>query len=141
MRELPILVLKQETPTLVVGLEVRAGQNGATLHPQGCLRALMLTVFHRTTKDAAAKILQGGFRDITSRYLTDREWSGVWVSDRPLDNSEGASGEALLQIDIAEDLLTAFEWVEEGKPFREWLVPAAVLNDAGTVRLLDESAD
>ncbi|HVQ79342.1 MAG TPA: hypothetical protein VMS82_05245 [Pseudolabrys sp.] len=97
----------------------------------------MLTVFHRTTKDAAAKILRDGFRDTTSRYLTDREWSGVWVSDRPLDNSEGASGE----IDIAEDLLTAFEWVEEGKPFREWLVPAAVLNDAGTVRLLDESAD
>ncbi|MFZ1188952.1 MAG: hypothetical protein WAO16_08215 [Pseudolabrys sp.] len=57
----------------------------------------------RTTKDAAAKILQGGFRDITGRYLTDREWSGVWVSDRPLDNSEGASGEALLQITIAED--------------------------------------
>ena len=81
----------------------------------------MLTVFHRTTKDAAAKILQGGFRDITGRYLTDREWSGVWVSDRPLDNSEGASGEALLQIDIAEDLLTAFEWVEESKPYREWL--------------------
>jgi hypothetical protein len=101
----------------------------------------MLAVFHRTTKDAAAKILQGGFRDTTSRYLTDREWSGVWVSDRPLDNSEGASGEALLQIDIAEDLLTAFEWVEEGKPYREWLVPAAVLNDAGTVRLLGESVD
>ena len=85
----------------------------------------MLTVFHRTTKDAAAKILQGGFRDITGRYLTDREWSGVWVSDRPLDNSEGASGEALLQIDIAEDLLTAFEWVEEmagtgSRPQRRW---------------------
>jgi hypothetical protein len=47
----------------------------------------MLTVFHRTTKDAAAKILQDGFRNTTGRYLTDREWSGVWVSDRPLDNS------------------------------------------------------
>ena len=46
-----------------------------------------------------------------------------------------------MQIHIAEDLLAAFEWVEEGKPFREWLVPADVLNDAGTVRLLDESAD
>ena len=33
----------------------------------------------------------------------------------------------------------AFEWVEEGKPYREWLVPAAVLNDAGAVRLLDKS--
>ena len=28
---------------------------------------LMVAVFHRTTKDAAAKILQGGFRDTTSR--------------------------------------------------------------------------
>ena len=80
-------------------------------------------------------------RNATGRYLTNREWSGVWVSDRPLDNSEGSSGEALLQITIADDLLAAFEWVEEGKPYREWLVPAAVLNDAGTVRLLDESAD
>ena len=91
--------------------------------------------------DTAIKILRDGFRNTTGRYLTDREWSGVWVSDRPLDNSEGASGEALLQINIAENLLTTFEWVEEGKPYREWLVPADVLNDAGTVRLLDESAD
>jgi hypothetical protein len=54
---------------------------------------------------------------VRSRERRDNaEWSGVWVSDRPLDNSEGANGEALLQIDIAEDLLTAFEWVEEGKP-------------------------
>jgi hypothetical protein len=87
------------------------------------------------------KILRDGFRNATGRYLTNREWSGVWVSDRPLDNSEGSSGDALLQITIADDLLAAFEWVEEGKPYREWLVPAAVLNDAGTVRLLDESAD
>jgi hypothetical protein len=89
----------------------------------------------------AMKILRDGFRNATGRYLTNREWSGVWVSDRPLDNSEGSSGDALLQITIADDLLAAFEWVEEGKPYREWLVPAAVLNDAGTVRLLDESAD
>jgi hypothetical protein len=100
----------------------------------------MLTVFHRTTKDAATKILRDGFSDIIGRYLTDREWSGVWVSDRPLDNSEGASGEVLLQINIAEDQLTAFELIGEGKPYREWLVPAVVLNGAGTVKIAD-SAD
>lgn len=72
---------------------------------------------------------------LSSRYLTDREWSGVWVSDQPLDNSEGASGEALLQIEIVENRIAAFEWVEAGKQYREWLVPAAVLNDAGTVKL------
>jgi hypothetical protein len=99
---------------------------------------MLLTVFHMTTQAAAENILRDGFRDAVGRYLTDREWSGVWVSDRPLDmNERNEGGEVLLQIDIAEDLLAEFEWVEEGKPFREWLVPAAVLNDAGTVKLSD----
>jgi hypothetical protein len=97
----------------------------------------MLTVFHRTSQAAAVQILRGGFRDTTARYLTDREWSGVWVSDRPLDNSEGASGEALLQIEIAEGDLAPFEWIKAGKTYREWLVPAAVLNEAGTVKPAD----
>ena len=97
----------------------------------------MLTVFHRTTRAAAMQIIRGGFRDTTARYLTDREWTGVWVSDRPLDNSEGASGEALLQIEIGEDQLATFEWVKSGKTYREWLVPAAVLNEAGWVKPAD----
>jgi hypothetical protein len=50
--------------------------------------------------------------------LTDREWSGVWLSDRPLDNSEGAGGETLLHIEIPEEIIATYEWVEEGKPFR-----------------------
>ena len=83
------------------------------------------------------QIIRSGFRDTTARYLTDREWTGVWVSDRPFDNSEGASGEALLQVEIAEDRLAAFEWVRPGKTCREWLVPAAVLNDAGSVKPAD----
>jgi transposase InsO family protein len=77
----------------------------------------MLTVFHRTTKDAAARILQGGFRDITSRYLTDREWSGVWVSDRPLDNSEDRRNLVWINVTtnptaewIARQLTEAFPW-------------------------------
>ena len=95
------------------------------------------TFLHRTTRDAATRILRDGFRDTTGRYLTDREWSGVWVSDRPLDSNEGANGEVLLQIEIAEDRLAEFEWIEEGKSYREWLVPAAVLNAAGTVKISD----
>jgi len=98
----------------------------------------MLTVFHRTTRTAAEQILRSGFRDTTARYLTDREWSGVWVADRPLDNSEGASGEALLQVEIAEEILTSYEWIEEGKPYREWLVPADILNKHGQIKLAEE---
>src|SRR5262249_21233968 len=87
----------------------------------------MLTLYHCTTKSVARQILANGFRDHTARYLTDREWTGVWVSDRPLYNTEGASGDTLLQIKIAEEIVAPYEWLREGKPYREWLVPAAVL--------------
>ena len=67
---------------------------------------MLLTVFYMTTQAAAENILRDGFRDAVGRYLTDREWSGVWVSDRPLDmNERNEGGEALLQIDIAETCL------------------------------------
>jgi hypothetical protein len=95
----------------------------------------LVTVFHRTTQEAATLILHGGFRDVTGRYLTNQEWSGVWVADRPLDNSEGASGEIVLQIEIPEKALRRYEWIEEAKPYREWLVPASILNNAGTIKL------
>jgi len=97
-----------------------------------------MIIFHRTTQAAAEQIIRSGFRDTTARYLTDREWTGVWVSDRPLDNSEGASGETLLQIEIEESTIAAYEWVAEGKPYREWLIPATVLNKVGQVKLANE---
>jgi len=57
------------------------------------------------------------------------------LSDRPLHNTEGASGDTVLQIEIAEEVVAPYEWVKEDKPFREWLVPATVLNKAGQVKL------
>ena len=59
------------------------------------------------------------------------------MSNRPLDNREGASGEALLQVEVEEPLIAAYEWVAEGKPYREWLIPADVLNGLGKVKLAD----
>jgi hypothetical protein len=34
-------------------------------------------------------------------------------------------------------VLAPYEWIEEGKPYREWLAPAAVLNESAKVRLVD----
>ena len=95
----------------------------------------MLTLYHCTSESAARQILAVGFRDHMDRYLTDREWTGVWLSDRPMNNTEGASGDTVLQIEIADEILTPYEWVEEGKSYREWIVPAAVLNKDGRVTL------
>ena len=53
------------------------------------------------------------------------------MSDVPLDPQDygrpEADGAVLFAITIDPDTIAAFEWIEEGKPYREWLVPAEVL--------------
>jgi hypothetical protein len=85
--------------------------------------------YHRTTADAARSILSDGFRDTTGYYLTEREWCGVWLSDEPLDPTEARFG-AVLRVTIeADDFdLDFYEWAEDGKEYREWLIPAAIVN-------------
>jgi hypothetical protein len=83
-------------------------------------------VFHRTP--FAEQISEVGFRDATGNYLTSNQYTGVWVSDIALDINEGASGDGLFVVEIPEAVLTPYEWIEEGKPYREWLVPATLLN-------------
>src|SRR5437868_4547801 len=85
-----------------------------------------------------------GFRDATGSYLTDRLWTGVWLSNVPLDQNEGAKGVTLLivDLDVPEADLAEFEWVqEESGGYREWLIPAAIINPAAVISLApdDES--
>jgi hypothetical protein len=49
---------------------------------------------------AAAVILRCGFRDAAGGYMTDQKFSGVWLSDRPLDANEGVSGDAVLAVNF-----------------------------------------
>ena len=60
--------------------------------------------------------------------MTDHEFSGVWVADRPLDPNEGAWGRFVISLDVPESELEPYEWVEEGRFYREFLVPAELLN-------------
>jgi hypothetical protein len=94
-----------------------------------------LKLFHRTTAEKAAAILTGGFKDATGHYITDEERTGVWFSSVPLDENEGARGDTLLEVivDLSADDLADYEWVEEGKPYREWLIPAALINATMTI--------
>ena len=71
-------------------------------------------------------------------YMTGIIHRGVWVSDRPLDFGQGAKGEFLLCLDLPDDVLEPFEWVEEGKTYREFLVPAEIVNSYGPPELCDE---
>jgi len=92
--------------------------------------------YHSTTRENAARILRDGFCDRTDYYLTSQLHTGVWLSDMPLDENEGASSEERLCLELDEARVTPFEWIEEGKGYREFLVPAAIVN-TGEVRALE----
>lgn len=94
-------------------------------------------LFHRTTIANARSIQRTGFRDGRGSYMTRSEHSGVWLSNVPLDENEGAIGDALLSLEIDEARIASFEWLEVGKPYREWLVPAAVINSESSSLTLE----
>lgn len=88
-------------------------------------------VFHRTDEPRGEAILRDGFRDATGRwgFVVDEPLTGVWVTfDEPWDEVVSPRGEFLIAIDAPVDLLAEYEWVEEGRGYREALVPAEVLN-------------
>jgi len=89
-----------------------------------------MKVYHITSTENAPSIAAEGFRDGTGTYLTSRAHTGVWVSDRPLviESNVDVDDCACFEIEAPEDALARREWIEEGKRYREFLVPAAVLN-------------
>ena len=93
-----------------------------------------MRLYHTTTRSAAAEILAGGFRDGEGTYGFIGLWlRGVWFADSPVDGNEGAKGwpsegDPVLAVDIPEELLTDLEVIEDGKWYREWLVPADLAN-------------
>jgi hypothetical protein len=97
--------------------------------------------YHRTTAEAAEQILRDGFRDGVGTYMTDQIWSGVWISNIPLDGNEGAKGDTLLQLELEEEAIVDFEWIQD-IGYREWLVPARLLNEqAAGLRLVGEDEE
>ncbi len=103
---------------------------------------MMMILYHRTTSDAAERILATGFRDNTDPYMTTKEWTGVWLSDVPLDANEGAWGDVLLKItlSLSEEDISQYEWIEEQKGCREWLVPSEVINRMEAVEIDEETS-
>jgi hypothetical protein len=98
----------------------------------------MMILYHRTTAANAEQILRDGFRDGVGTYMLTREHSGVWLSDVPLDIDEGAEGDTLLRVELPEQVIADFEWIEEGKPYREWLIPAQRINEQAKDSIVDE---
>jgi hypothetical protein len=90
-----------------------------------------MILYHVTSSESAAAIKRDGFRDTGGSFMTESEHRGVehhgvWLSDRPLDANEGTVIAVDLPLSMAA--LDQYEWKEEGKGYREWLIPAAVIN-------------
>jgi hypothetical protein len=94
-----------------------------------------MRLFHRTAW--GPQILKGGFRDARGKYGTDQVFTGVWLSDVPMTVSDSVEGDGLLAVEMPEHVVAEFEWIEAGKGFREFLVPADVVNRY-PVRVVDE---
>lgn len=87
--------------------------------------------------------MQQGFRDGTGNYLTENTHSGVWLSNEPLDENSGASGDTLLEVttEMTQSEITQYEWVEEDKGFREFLIPAAEINRRMKIRIVEDGRE
>lgn len=99
-----------------------------------------MKLYHTTDAAEAILIFDGDapFHDDTY-HLGGLTLVGVIVSDRPLDMNTGTPGEDVFEVTISDDLdLDEYEVVEEGKPYREWCVPAEVLNRFPRQLLTDE---
>lgn len=98
-----------------------------------------MRLFHTT--DAAEAILEGGFRDGHGTFgIIGFDLAGVFLSNFPADVSDGAKGDDVLIVEIPDDVdLTRYAIEEEGHPICEWCVPADLLNERASVRLLTEA--
>ena len=94
-----------------------------------------MRLYHGTTLANAEQVARNGFQDVTSNFGLYSAASGepvnttgVFFSDLVLDENEGICSEAYFVLDIPNEHLASYEWMEEGKGYREWCIPAALAN-------------
>ena len=91
------------------------------------------------TTDEAEAILHHGFCDATGSYGLSFEMTGVFLGDSPMGINEGAPGDQVLRVEFPDGVdLGDFELIEECKPYREWCVPAELINARATVTLMSD---
>jgi hypothetical protein len=99
-----------------------------------------IKVYFITEAQNAVEILAGGFHYCTRTYSSGSVHRGVWVSDQLLVLLSGIDLDdvACFEIKVLEEWLIRHECIEQGKGYREFLVPAIELNNFPRRRLPDK---
>jgi len=102
-----------------------------------------ITLYHVTTAENAEAILRDGFPEIDSFFGAADALVGVWLSDRPLNSSDGALGDAILAVafNIEPGELSFYELVDNGRSFRQWCLPASLIRRHGKVSIVPTETD
>lgn len=101
-----------------------------------------MQLYHTTTLERAGIIKSGGFRDAEGSYglMCDSQTPyyirGVFFSDSPLESSDGLPEDVseVFVLEIPDDEIEPYELIEEGKGYREWCIPARLVNRYFTKR-------
>lgn len=96
--------------------------------------------YHRTSTENAHSIVKNGFKDSSGHFLSNRTWTGVWLSCRPPETADSLHGHSVLvvHLEMSEHESARWEFTGEGRPYREWLIPAKILNRRATVGLVEQ---
>jgi hypothetical protein len=105
-----------------------------------------MRLYHVTDRGSAQEIITNGFKDAEVIHDDSELLIGVWLADRCLAEEEdvgprlGPVPDVAISIELPVDLVEGYERRDPAKPYREFCVPAALLNDY-EVRYLEDLED
>ena len=89
-----------------------------------------MKLYYVTDAAEAAALLRDGFRDADPKSgMTSTGLGGVLVNDEPLSVYEDARRNQLIEVVMPDSTPLENELLEDDKGYREWCVPAHMLNE------------
>jgi hypothetical protein len=98
-------------------------------------RIEVMHLYHVTDRGSAEGIISRGFEDAEVIHDNDELLIGVWLSDRCLAGEDdvgprlGPVADVALSIELPAEMVEAHERRDSAKPYREFCIPARLLND------------
>ena len=93
-----------------------------------------MRLYHVTDRASAETIVRKGFEDAEVIHGNEELVIGVWLADRCLAGENdvgprlGPVADAALALEIPIEEVEAYERTDDDKPYREFCVPAAIVN-------------